>query len=302
MAVPDYQSFLLPILKLAADEKEHSSGQALETIPTQFNLSEEDKNQLLPSGRQRTIDNRISWAITYLKKAGLLQSINRGTFKITERGLEVLRRNPPSLNKNFLMQYQEFREFQNIDQGDERVAPAPESSVETPEEILENSYNSLQAQLAKDLLDKVKASPPKFFENLVLDLLLAMGYGGSRKDAAEAVGKAGDEGIDGIIKEDRLGLDAIYVQAKRWDGVVGRPLVQGFAGSLDVHRSNKGILITTSGFTADAKSFAERVNKKTIILIDGQRLTELMIEHNIGVAEIHKYSIKRVDNDYFDEQ
>jgi restriction system protein len=303
MAVPDYQSLMLPLLKITGDQQEHGLGEVIDTLALQFELTDADRQEILPSGRQGKFDNRVGWARTYLKKAGLIESTGRARFCITDCGLEVLRSNLVGINTKFLRQYPEFLEFQTTSRqsnkrDDEEEAEEP---GQTPEEILESSYQGLRHDLAQELLERVKNSLPRFFENLVVDLLVAMGYGGSKADAGQAVGRSGDGGIDGIIKEDKLGLDVVYIQAKRWEGTVGRPVVQAFAGSLEGQRARKGVLITTSQFSQDARDYVTRIEKK-IVLIDGEQLAQLMIDHNIGVAEVASYVVKRADLDYFGEE
>ncbi|ADG06444.1 restriction endonuclease [Kyrpidia tusciae] len=302
MSVPDYQSIMLPLLKITEDCREHRLNEVIETLSSQFLLTDSDRKELLPSGRQPKFDNRVGWARTYLVKAGLLESTGRGKFRITERGLEVLRTNPNEINNRFLSQFPEFLEFKNrtSTQGADDNDADLESLDRTPEEILDSTHLSLRKSLADELLERIKNCTPKFFERLVVDLLVAMGYGGSRVDAGQALGQSGDDGIDGMINEDRLGLDVIYLQAKRWEGTVGRPIVQAFAGSLEGQRARKGILITTSRFSQDAKEYVTRIEKK-IVLIDGEQLANLMIDFNVGVTEVTRYVIKKVDLDYFDE-
>ncbi|MCC7106823.1 MAG: restriction endonuclease [Chloroflexi bacterium] len=304
MPVPGFQSLMLPLLKLAGDGKEHSLIEADDRLATQFGLSDTDKTELLPSGTQSKFYNRVRWAATYLRKAQLIESPQRGHFRITRRGAQTLGDNPSAIDVSYLMRFPEFVEFRqqgHPSNGEPQTAQAPEQDTQTPEEVLESSYQQLRSQLAQEILDRVKNCSPKFFEHLVVDLLVAMGYGGSRKDAGQAVGQTGDAGIDGIIKEDKLGLDVVYIQAKRWEGVVGRPVVQAFAGSLEGERARKGVLITTSHFSPDAISYVRRIEKK-IVLIDGEQLAQLMIEHGVGVNEVVSYTIKRVDADYFEEQ
>jgi len=301
MAVPDYQSLMLPLLRLAGDREVRSIDSAVEATAQEFGLTDEDRRELLPSGRQRRFDNRVAWAVTYLKKAGLLESAGRGRFKITDRGLEVLRAQPPRIDVRFLERFDEFREFRNASRTHDGQGGADGGEVDqTPEEILEASYQQLRQALEQELLQRVLVCSPAFFEKLVVDLLVALGYGGSRKDAGEAVGRTGDDGIDGVIKEDRLGLDIVYIQAKRWQRTVGRPEVQAFAGSLEGQRARKGVFITTSQFTKDAIDYVGRIEKK-IVLIDGPTLARLMVEHGVGVAEAATYSVRRIDLDYFDE-
>jgi restriction system protein len=296
--VPDFQSIMLPLLELASDNQEHTVSEAIQALAGRFGLVEEDRKQLLPSGRQAMFDNRVGWSRTYLAKAGLLENTGRGRFRITARGRDVLNQGMDRISVTFLKQFPEFVDFHTATK---KVETAAVTALESPEELLEASYQSLRTALAQDLLARIKSSPPEFFERLVVDLLVGMGYGGSRKDAGTAVGQTGDGGIDGIINEDRLGLDVVYIQAKRWSGSVGSVTVREFAGSLEGHRAQKGVLITTSAFTRDAEEFVQRVGKK-IILIGGERLADLMIDFNIGVTPLANYEIKRMDLDYFPEE
>jgi len=298
MAVPDYQSLMLPLLQLAGDAQEHLLGDAIETLAQQFGLTEADRKELLASGAQFRFDNRVGWARTYLKKAGLLQSPTRGRFCITERGQSILMRKPPRIDAKFLRQFPEFLDFQHASRHPSK--PGDQDEIATPEEQLEASYQTLRQALAQELLDKAKRCKPAFFERLVVDLLVAMGYGGSRKDASQAIGRTGDEGVDGIIKEDSLGLDVVCVQAKRWNGTVGRPIVQAFAGSLMGQKAKKGVFITTSQFSQDARDFTGKIDTK-IVLIDGPQLADLMIDHGIGVTEAARYLVMKSDQDYFAE-
>lgn len=302
MAIPDYQSLMLPLLKLASDKSEHSLQEATQIIAKEFHLSEEDFAELLPSGRKTRFYDRIGWAITYLRKAGLLNSSGRGKFQITSRGLEVLKSPPPKINVEFLEQYDEFVEFRTRrDHDDDKASKEEEIEIQTPEEAMEAAYQNLRQTLADEVLQTIKSCSPSFFERLVIDVLVKMGYGGTRKDAGKAIGRSGDGGIDGIINEDRLGLDVIYIQAKKWENPVGRPEIQKFAGALQGQRARKGIFITTSTFTSEAKEFASRIDSK-ITLIDGETLSQLMIDYNVGVNSIVNYELKRIDSDYFIEE
>ncbi|MBZ4400963.1 restriction endonuclease [Myxococcus sp. AS-1-15] len=303
MPIPDFQSAMLPLLRLAQDGRDHTLRETVESIAAEFKATEEERNELLPSGRQRRLHNRVGWAKTYLQKAGLLEPNGRGRFRITARGQEVLQRRPSRIDMKFLEQFPEYNAFAALrHEASNEQASAPEvpSSTETPEEILEDSYQELRRRLADEVLERIKACDPKFFEKLVVDLLVTMGYGGSRKDAGQAVGQSGDEGIDGIIKEDRLGLDVVYIQAKRWTKPVGRPVVQAFAGSLEGQRARKGVLITTSAFSREAREYVRQIEKK-IVLIDGGELAKLMIDHGVGVTEVATYTVKKLDLDYFGE-
>ena len=301
MAIPDYQSIMLPLLKFAGDGEEHSLREAIEDLADEFSLTDEERKELLPSGRQATFNNRVGWARTYMKKAGLLESTKRGYFQITERGLDVLKQNPPEINNAFLRQFPEFVEFQTPKQREvEEDTEQDISETRTPEEEIESAYQGVRQELATELLQTIKSCSSTFFERLVVDVLVKMGYGGTRKDAGQAVGRSGDGGIDGIIKEDRLGLDIVYIQAKRWDGPVGRPEIQKFAGALQGQRARKGIFITTSAFTQSAQDYVSRIDSK-IVLIDGDTLAQLMIDYNIGVTTVTSYELKRMDSDYFEE-
>lgn len=298
MAIPDYQSIMLPFLKYMRDRKEHSLRETVDYLADDFNLTEEERKELLPSGLQAIFLNRVGWARTYLKKARLIESKKRGFFNITQRGNKVLKENPEEINVKYLSQFPEFVEFKTLKR--KKSEKKDEKSESTPEELLEAAYQSVRNSLAEELLQNVKGCSSSFFEKLVLDLLVRMGYGGTRKDAGKAVGKSGDEGVDGIIKEDRLGLDIIYIQAKRWENPVGRPDIQKFAGALQGQKAKKGIFITTSSFTKEAESYVSKIDSK-IVLIDGQSLAQLLFDHNIGVSQIATYEVKRMDMDYFTE-
>jgi len=294
---------MLPLLRLMATrpQDEFSSRQVHEHLAEEFELSEEDRKQLLPSGSQQKFENRVGWAATYLKKAGLLESKRRGYYKISERGLQVLSKNPSTIDNSFLSQFPEFVMFKTR-RTETNSTPESIIDVQTPEESLELGYQKIRDELASQLLERIKQCSPAFFERLVIELLVKMGYGGSRIDAGKAIGKSGDGGIDGIIKEDKLGLDVIYIQAKRWDGnSIGGPSVQQFAGALQGQRANKGIFITTSTFTDAARKYVAQIGSK-IVLIDGEQLAQLMIDHNVGVSVAANYEIKRIDSDYFSEE
>jgi len=303
MAIPDYQSIMLPLLEFAGDQQEHSLRQAIDSLAQEFQLSDEERKQLLPSGQQEVFNNRVAWARTYMKKAGLLDSTRRGYFRITDRGVSVLTKNPPKINVHFLEQFEQFRHFRSLRHKKEEKEQGQEAEIQetTPEEVLETAYQGLRDDLGNDLLQQIKSSSPSLFEKIVIELLVKMGYGGSRQDAGRAIGKSGDEGIDGIIKEDRLGLDIIYIQAKRWENTVGRPEIQKFAGALQGQRARKGIFITTASFSREAVDYASRIENK-IVLIDGERLAQLMIDHNLGVSPMATYEVKRIDSDYFAEE
>ncbi len=301
MSIPDYQTIMLPLLKFSADQKEHSLREAIDFLAGQFKLKEDELKELLPSGLQPTFNNRVGWARTYMKKALLLETTRRGYFRITPRGLEVIKKDLSSIDVHFLDNYAEFIQFRVLKRekiGESKEIESDVDKKNTPEESLEEAYQNLRDDLASDLLLQIKNSPPSLFEKIVVDLLVKMGYGGSQKDAGKAIGQSGDEGIDGIIKEDRLGLDIIYIQAKRWENTVGRPEIQKFAGALQGQRARKGVFITTSNFSKEAQEYALRIESK-IVLIDGKQLAQFMIDHNIGVAPVSSFEIKRVDSDYF---
>ena len=304
MPIPDYQTCMLPLLRFAGDGVEHQLKEAVHSLASEFSLSEAEKNEFLPSGQQPVFTNRIGWARTYLKKAGLLASPKRGYFQITSRGKTVLKEKPEQINQKYLERFPEFLEFKNFkrDKEDsETEEPNEVVSGQTPHEALESAYERLRAELAAEILANVKACDPTLFENIVVELLVKMGYGGNRKDAGRAIGRSGDEGIDGIIKEDHLGLDNIYIQAKRWAATVGRPEIQKFAGALQGQRARKGIFITTSDFTREAHDFVSKIDSK-IILIDGHILSRLMIDFGVGVNPVATYQVQKIDLDYFSDE
>lgn len=303
--IPDYQSLMLPLLGEVSDKQEHTIRDIVESLANKLRLTDAEKNELLPSGQQPVFENRVAWAKTYLKKAGLLNSPKRAVIKITERGLDVLQKSPTEINVKFLKQFPEFVEFQNVkrDEGAVKDVVGEDPSTQTPEETLETAHVKIRTALAQELLNKVMALPSTFFERLVVDLLVKMGYGGSIKDAGQAIGKTGDEGIDGTIKEDKLGLDIIYIQAKRWQkgNIVGRPEIQKFVGALAGQGAKKGIFITTSSFSREAVEYTPR-NETKVVLIDGVNLAQLMIDHNLGVTIVSSYDVKRIDSDYFGDE
>lgn len=306
MVIPPYQDIMLPLLKELADQKEHTSTDLYQTLADRFGLTEDERTQLINTGRQPLFNNRVGWAQTYLKKAGLLASPKRGCYRITKRGLEVLSKQPDSITLESLMEYPEFAEFRSgssagTTEESSGVHPTSISSTDeasTPEELFEIGYRQVRQSLADELLSKVKSSSPDFFERLVVELLVKMGYGGTQADAGKAIGKSGDGRIDGIIKEDRLGLDVIYIQAKRWDGNVGRPEIQKFVGALQGKRARKGVFLTTSSFTKEAVEYVTMIDTK-VVLVDGNQLAQLLIEHGVGVTPSVTYEIKKIDQDYF---
>ena len=304
VTIPAYDELMLPLLQLLNDGRERAFSDCVGVLAEQFKVSEEEQLQLLPSGRYPVFRSRVSWASTYLSKALLLVKPRRGFMVITKRGKDLLAKGPSKIDSKVLSNYSEWRAFQkgaSATEATARIEQETHLSVQTPEELIEIGYRQFETSLGDEILERLKAVSPSFFERLVVQLLVAMGYGGSFEDAASVVGRSGDEGIDGIIKEDRLGLDAIYVQAKRWQGSVGRPIVAEFVGNLSPVQSSKGVLITTSTFTEDAKRWIGQVGRR-IVLVDGQQLAELMIEYGVGVTPLKAYTLKRIDNDYFDEE
>ena len=304
--IPDYQSLMLPILKLVADKQEHKYRDLIENLATEFQVTDEERKELLASGNQAIFDNRVGWAKTYLKKAGLLDSPKRATFVITQIGLDTLKKNPDRVDAKYLRQFPAFLEFQNASRNDnesEEEIIIVETNEQTPEENLDKVYQRIRKSLASELLNRVVELSPIFFERLVVELLVKMGYGGSIKDAGKAIGKSGDEGIDGTIKEDKLGLDIIYIQAKRWrpGNVVGRPELHKFVGALAGQGAKKGIFMTTSNFTKEALEYTPK-NETKIVLIDVEQLAQLMIDYNLGCTTQQIYELKKIDSDYFGEE
>jgi restriction system protein len=302
MTIPDYQTCMLPFLRYLDDGKEHTLPEMMEALANEFGLSAAERAELLPSGQQGLFRNRIGWAKTYLKKAGLLAFPKRAVYKITERGRQALATNPAKIDVKFLEQWPEFVAFKEGSKTNSEPLSAPASPIAetTPEEAIENAHQGLREQLADELLARILSCSPTFFEQLVVELLVKMGYGGSRSDAGQRIGQTGDGGIDGIIKEDRLGLDTIFIQAKRWKDSVGRPEIQKFVGALQGQRARKGVFITTSSYTADAVDYASRIDTK-VVLIDGKQLAALMMDFDVGVSVSASYIVKRVDSDYFEE-
>ena len=304
MAVPDYQRLMLPLLELASERKrEISVGEAVRILGPRLRLSDDDLKERLLGGKQKLAD-RVAWAATYLKKAGVLEPTRRGYFRITERGENLLKEKLREITVKVLAQYPEFalwlRKKTPGARKSDGSAPSDANSV-TPSEALESAYADLREELADEVLAKLKNVSPAFFERIVLDLLLKMGYGGSRADAGKAIGRSGDGGVDGIIYEDKLGLDVLYIQAKCWsDKPVGGPDLRQFAGALQEQKATKGVFMTTSRFTDDAQKVVRKIGSK-IVLIDGMRLANLMIEHGVGVTTMQSYHVKRIDDDYFDE-
>ncbi|HUM52956.1 MAG TPA: restriction endonuclease [Chitinophagales bacterium] len=304
MPIPDYQTLMLPFLKHLSDGNEHNLKDITEVLANQFKLSEDERSQLLPSGNQQVFNNRIGWVRTHLKFAGLIEVPRRAVFKIGKRGLDVLKQNPKELNNKFLKQFPEYLEFitpnKNQTEQVETNSEIESISSQTPDEVLEASYHTIRNGLASELLSKLKIMNPYRFEKVVVELLVKMGYGGSITEASKAIKKSGDEGIDGVISEDKLGLDIIYIQAKRWENVVGRPELHKFVGALAGQGAKKGIFITTSYFSKDALEYNPK-NDTKIVLIDGIKLSDLMIDYNLGVSLQNIYEVKKLDTDYFEE-
>lgn len=302
MAIPDFQTVMLPILQAVSDGRDHLMRDVTRAIADHFGLSPEERTQLLPSGQQTVISNRVGWAKTHLKWAGLLENPSRGFIRLSSLGRDILGQNPSHIDLRFLRQFPAFVEFTKKSQLTESNSGELESLPSTtPKEQIDAAYKTLRSALAKELLERVKAASPQFFEEMVVKFLVAMGYGGSLADAGQRIGRAGDGGIDGIIKEDRLGLDVVCIQAKRWESTVGRPVVQGFVGSMDYVRARKGVLLTTSSFSSDALDYVHRIEGKKVVLIDGETLADLMIDTNVGVSVADTYLVKRVDFDFFNE-
>jgi restriction system protein len=292
---------MLPLLKFYSDGQDHTFREAVESLAMNFKLTEQERREMLPSGQQEIFDNRIGWARTYMKKAGLIEAPKRGVNRITPRGLDVLQKKPERIDVNYLAQFKEFQEFRTLRHAKQDEEQEAEANNKTPEEALENAYQKIRDDLAADLRKRLKTCSPAFFERLVVEVIVKMGYGGTRLDAGKAIGKSGDGGIDGIIKEDKLGLDAIYIQAKRWDNTIGRPEIQKFVGALTGQRAKKGLFITTSEFSAESEDYVSRIDAK-VVLIDGETLAQLMIDHGVGVSTVNTYELKKVDSDYFSEE
>lgn len=304
MAIPTYEELMLPLLKLLSDKNTYTNKQCNEILAKLCNITEEEKRETLPSKKSPIFYNRVNWAKTYMKKAGLVEAPKRGEVRITYLGEQLLKENPTELKSKDLERYDSFIEFTNKSNKNNstvnRVTDIEENK--TPDESLEDAILKLKISLVDELLEKIHNSSFDFFERLVIDLLIKMGYGGSREEAGQATKKTADGGIGGIINEDRLGLDSIYIQAKRWkDTVVGRPEIQKFSGALDTPGATKGIFITTSTFTKEAKEYAKNINNKKIVLINGSQLAKLMIDFNVGVSLETVYEIKKIDSDYFIE-
>lgn len=305
MPIPDYQSLMLPILSTAA-RGEVRIGEVAEQLADQLGLSPEERSELLPSGKQTVIHNRVHWAKFYLSKALLVEMTRRGHFRITQRGEEVLAAKPQRIDKKFLGQFEEFRKFfakwnGTAEQDSQSPIPAIEDQKQTPDETMRKAHRQIETALGQDLLDRIREAPPDFFERLIVSLLLGMGYGGSTENAGHPLGRSGDDGVDGVIEQDALGLDRVYIQAKRYaaGNSIGSGAIRDFFGSLDRHKATKGLFVTTSTFSALATETAESLSKR-IVLIDGSQLTRLMIRHNVGCRIEDTLHIKKVDEEFFE--
>jgi restriction system protein len=305
MPVPDYQSLMIHVLSASADG-EVRIGDVVERLADKLGLTPDERAELLPSGKQALFANRVHWAKTYLSKADLIELTRRGYFRITERGRQVMASRPQQIDNTFLNQFPEFRQFkersaQGSEQEKSRAEDVLEKSHDTPDEVMRAALKQIDAALAQDLLDRIYASPPAFFERLIVSLLLRMGYGGLATDAGRALGRSGDDGVDGVIDQDALGLDRVYIQAKRYaDGNnIGAGAIREFFGSLDRHKATKGLFVTTSAFSSSARETADFLSKR-IVLIDGQQLAKLMIRYDVGCRVEDVLHIKKVDEDFFE--
>jgi restriction system protein len=303
MPITDFQTLMLPLMEVLADARERTMRDVTASLADRFHLTDEERQQLLPSGQNRVIANRVAWAKTHLKAAGLIDNPARGKVRLSAEGRTVLDQMPDKITCGFLRKYPSYLAFAGqADDAEPRDKPHAAEAVEgeTPRELLDASYQAIRKATAEELLSRLRSCSPGFFEKAVVKLLLAMGYGGVAGDGL-VTGGSGDGGIDGVIKEDKLGLDVVCLQAKRWEGTVGRPVVQGFVGSMDYFRARKGVILTKSSFSRDALDYVERIEGKKVVLIGGERLAELMIEHGVGVATAQVYELKEVSNDFFDE-
>jgi restriction system protein len=305
MPIPDFQSIMLPLLECLRDQQNRSMKEVNDHLAERFALTPEERAEHLPSGPQSLFYNRVAWSKSHLKAAGLLESPARGMVRITDLGLKALAQKPAAINVKFLKQYPAYCTFIGKSQPQESLWSVPDNAIpeeeqRTPLELIDTAFRTLSQATADDLLSRLKTCSPTFFEHVVVMLLMAMGYGGIAGEG-DVTGKSGDGGIDGVIKQDKLGLDVVCIQAKRWDGPVGRPVIQSFVGSMDLYRARKGVILTTSNFTKDGQDFVHRIEGKKVVLIDGEKLADLMIEHNLGVTTTKTYELKEVSNDFFDE-
>lgn len=305
MAIPDYQSLMLPILT-ASSRGEVRVASVVEEVASQLALSAEERAELLPSGKQTVFANRVHWAKTYLSQAHLVEITRRGHFRITDRGRSVLKSSPSRIDNKLLMQFEEFRLFKaKSNELSEVETPTssglPEDQKRTPDETMRTAQLQIETALAQDLLDRIREAPPEFFERLIVALLLGMGYGGATSTAGRALGRTGDDGVDGVIDQDALGLDRVYIQAKRYapGNNVGSGAIRDFFGSLDRHKAAKGLFVTTSSFSSSARETADHLSKR-IVLIDGDQLARLMIRHNVGCRIEEIFHIKKIDEEFFE--
>jgi restriction system protein len=306
MPIPDYQSLMLPVLTASGSGEELRIGEVIDRLADRLGLTADERASLLPSGKQTYFANRVHWAKGYLSKAGLLEPTRRGHFRITDRGRQVLSTNPARIDNNFLSQFSEFNQFvgrsvQDVDQNSLQAEEAFQRSAETPDEIMRAAHRQIETALAQELIDRIMAASPVFFERLILNLLLKMGYGGTAVEAGRALGRSGDNGVDGVIDQDALGLDRVYIQAKRYaaGNSIGSGAIRDFFGSLDRHKAAKGLFVTTSTFSAAAKETAEFLSKR-IVLIDGEQLARLMVRYDVGCRVEETLQIRRVDEEFFE--
>lgn len=304
MSIPDFQTLMLPLMQQLADGSDRSMKELFEALAIHFKLTEQELKELLPSGQQTVFRNRVAWAKAHLKMAGIVENPTRGRVKLSARGKQVLDQNPRLINLRFLKQYDEYNEAvrgSTVKSSElEETSSGDGQTTTTPLEQMESAFAKLQAAVVDELMDRLGRVSPEFFEHVVVRLLQAMGYGVGI-ESGEVTSYVRDGGIDGVIREDKLGLDVVCIQAKRWQGTVGRPAVQAFVGSMDLIRAKKGVILTTGRFSEDATTFVDRIEGKRVVLIDGKRLAELMIEHNIGVITKSVYKLKEVSGDFFEE-
>ncbi len=302
MAIPDFQTVMLPLVETLSDGQERTMRELTDLLADRFGLTEPERLEVLPSGQQSIFSNRVAWAKSHLKYAGLLENPNRGRVRISELGRKVLAEKPQAINVKFLKRFPSYCEF--IGKSESKAEGEGTTTVieegRTPLELIDAAYQSLALATAEEVLSRLRTCTPGFFEGVVVKLLMAMGYGGVAGQGT-VTGKSGDGGVDGVIRQDKLGLDVVCIQAKRREGPVGRPVIQGFVGSMDYIRARKGVIMTTSTFTKEGLDFVDRIEGKKVVLIDGGRLADLMIEHNLGVTTTKTYILKEVSNDFFDE-
>lgn len=302
MPIPDFQTLMLPFLELTADGEEHTAAELREPLADRYQLTEEERQQKLPSGAAKLFNNRVAWAKIHLERAGLIENTRRGVFRIADAGRRILSEGHDRINLKFLNQFEGHRDFQGLNaESDHQPNDTVDEQTSTPEEVLESAYQQIKDDLAEQLLMQIRTSSPAFFERLVVELMLQMGYGGATEEAGVVTPLTADEGIDGVINQDALGLEVIYLQAKRWENPVGSPEIQRFVGALHGKRAKKGVFITTSTFTKEARRYVLTIEPK-VVLIDGKKLAELMIQFDLGVSTVQTFSVKKVDLDYFIEE